>query len=68
MASLLELQRALEVAQFELQNLNAQSQTLAQEYARAGNPTSGQIYDKVVANSIARKEVATQIDTLISQI
>ena len=68
MASLLELQRALEVAQFELQNLNAQSQTLAQEYARAGNPTSGPIYDKVVANSIARKEVATQIDTLISQI
>ena len=68
MATLSELQRALELAQFELQNLNAQSQTLAQEYYQAGSPTSGPIYDKVVANSLARREVAFRIEELIAQI
>lgn len=68
MATLVELQRQLELAQLEFQRLNAQATVLGQQYAAAGYPTGGALYDQVVANSLARKEVASQIDTLIIQI
>lgn len=68
MATLVELQRQLEVAQLELRRLNDQATALAAQYAAAGYPTGGALYDSVVANSLARKEVATQIDTLTIQI
>jgi hypothetical protein len=68
MATLVELQRQLELAQIELQRLNTQATALSAQYAAAGYPTGGALYDSIVANSVARKEVATQIDSLIIQI
>ena len=68
MASLIELQQQLAQAQLKLQRLSAEAAALAQQYTQAGSPSAGPIYDAVVANSLARKEVASQIDTLILQI
>ena len=68
MATLVELQRQLELSQLELQRLNAQATALAQQYAVAGYPSAGPLYDQIVTNNLARKEVAGQIDTLIIQI